>query len=197
MKKFIKTSIVAMAILAFGLIMMNKSNAQESADVYLTVNEWTLTITASWSINLWAVTSPTVDTDLSWQFSADSFYVTDYKWSMSGYYTTIQVTDLTGNIGTTTYTIPAANVEFKSNTATANPHLMTGTANSDVTMWSISTTYTAINSPITYFERNNNTTGGILSQYWDTPRVKVTVPAFQAATTYHGIITYTLYEPGN
>jgi len=96
MKKLIKTSIVAMAILAFGIIMINKSNAQTTSttDVNLEVTEWALTITASGSINLWTVASPTVDTDLSGQFSADSFYVTDYKWSMSGYYTTIQVTKL-------------------------------------------------------------------------------------------------------
>lgn len=194
MMKTLKTSIAALAILAMGFVLIN-ANAQESADVNLEVTEGTLTITASGSINLGQVASPTVDTDLSGQFSADSFYVTDYKGSMSGYYTTVQVTDLTGSIGATEYSIPAANVEFKSNLAT--PNLMTGTANPDVTLGTITTTYTAIDSPITYFERNNGTTGGILSQYGDTPWVKVTVPAFQAATTYHGVITYTLYEPGN
>lgn len=195
MTKTLKTTIVAMAILAFGFVLMNTSNAQESTDVYLEVTEWTLTITASGSINLWSVTSPLVDTDLSGQFSTNSFYVTDYKGSMSGYYTTIQVTDLTGNIGWTVYTIPASNIGFKSNTT--NPILMTGVANPDVTLGSITTTYTAIDSPITYFERNNGTIWGILSQYGDTPWIKVTVPAFQAATTYHGVITFTLYEPGN
>jgi len=79
MKKLIKTSIVAMAILAFGIIMMNKSNAQESTDVNLEVTAGTLTITASGSINLGTVPSPTVDTDLEATFSTDSFYVTDYK----------------------------------------------------------------------------------------------------------------------
>jgi len=32
---------------------------------------------------------------------------------------------------------------------------MTGTANAEVTLGSIDTTYQAINSPITYFERND------------------------------------------
>lgn len=194
MIKTLKTSIIALAILAMGLVLIN-TNAQESTDVYLEVTEWTLTITASGSINLGSVASPAVATDLSGQFSTDSFYVTDFQGSASGYYTTIQVTDLTGDIGWTEYSIPAANVEFKSNAVT--PNLMTGTANPAVTLWVITTTYTAIDSPITYFERNDGTVWGILSQYGDTPWIKVTVPAFQAATTYHGIITYTLYEPGN
>jgi hypothetical protein len=195
MVKFIKTTIVALSILAFGFILMNQWKAAETTDVYLTVDPGTLTITASGSINLWAVSTSTSAVDLSWQFSTNSFYVTDFKWSTSGYYTTVQVTNLTWENGGTVYSIPAANVEFKSNVV--NPALMTWTANASVTLWSITTSYAAIDSPITYFKRNNGTIWGILSQYGDTPWVKVTVPAFQAPTTYHGTITFTLYEPGN
>lgn len=194
MKKFMKTLIVGIAVLTLGFIIMN-TNAQETTDVYLEVTEGTLTITASGSIDLGSVPVSTTDVDLSGQFSTNSFYVTDFKGSASGYYTTIQVTDLTGDNGGTTYTIPAANVEFKSDAA--NPVLMTGTANASVTLGSVTTTYAAINSPVTYFERNDWTTWGILSQYGDTPWVKVTVPAFQAPAEYHGVITFTLYEPGN
>gem|GEM_PF-5905280 len=39
-------------------------------------------------------TSPS-PVNLSGQFSTNSFYVTDFKGSTSGYYTTVQVTDLT------------------------------------------------------------------------------------------------------
>jgi len=192
MTKTFKTTIVALAILAMGLVLMN-TNAQEFTDVNLRVTQWNLSITASGAIDLGAVMSPTVNTDLSGQFSANSFYVTDYKGSMSGYRTTIQVTDLTGAIGAATYTIPAANVEFKA--GATNPVLMTGTANPEVTL-ALTINYTAIDSVVNYFLRGDATTGGVLSQYGDTPSIKVTVPAFQAATTYHGIITYTLIEPG-
>lgn len=194
MKKITKTLLVSLSLIAASIFVLN-TNAQETTEVYLTVNPGTLTITASGSINLWAVSTSTSAVDLSWQFSTNSFYVTDFKWSTSGYYTTIQVTDLTGDNGGTTYTISAENVEFKSKEATWV--LMTWTANPDVTLWSITTNYTGIDSAITYFERNDGTTGGILSQYGDTPRVKVTVPAFQAPAQYHGTITFTLYEPGN
>ena len=196
MTKTLKTTIVAMAILAFWFVLMNTSNAQESTDVNLEVTAGTLSITASGAINLGTVVSPTVDTDLEGTFSADSFYVTDYLGSWVGYYTTIQVTDLTGDIDGTTYTIPAANVEFKA--AATTPNLMNGTANPSVELGGfIDAAYHVISSAVTYFERNNATVWGILSQYGDTPSIKVTVPAFQAATTYHGVITYTLYTPGN
>jgi len=194
MKKFMKTLFVGIAVLGLGFMIMN-TNAQESSDVYLEVTEWNLTITASGSIDLGAMPVSTTDVEMSGQFSTNSFYVTDFKGSTSGYYTTIQVTDLTWDNGGTTYTIPAANVELKSNAA--NPDLMTGTANASVTLGSITTTYSAIDSAITYFERNSGTVWGILSQYGDTPWIKVTVPAFQAPAQYHGVITFTLYEPGN
>ncbi len=192
MTKTFKTAIVALAILVFGFVLMN-TNAQQSTDVNLEVTAGTLSITASGEINLGAVTSPIVDTDLSGQFSTNSFYVTDYKGSMSGYSSTIQVTDLTGAIGATTYTIPAGNVEFKA--GAADPVFITGTVNSDVTLGAMDTNYVDIGTaPVTYFSRASDTVGGILSQYGDTPWIKVTVPAFQAATEYHGVITFTLYD---
>ncbi len=195
MVKTIKTTIVALVIAAFWFIMMNQWQAQETADVYLTITEGTLTITATGELNLWTMPISTSEEVMSWQFSTNSFYVTDFKWSASGYRTTIQVTDLTWLNAGTEYSIPAANVELKS--AAANPTLMTGTANAEVTLGSIDTTYQAINSPITYFARNNWTIGGRLSQYWDSPWVQVTIPAFQAPAEYRGTITFTLYEPGN
>ncbi len=192
MMKTLKTTIVAMAILAMGLFLMN-TNAQQSTDVNLEVTQGNLSITASGAIDLGSVMSPTVNTDLTGDFSTNSFYVTDYKGDVQGYRTTIQVTDLTGDISGTEYTIPAANVEFKA--GAADPVLMDGTPNAEVTL-ALTTTYTPIGGVVNYFMRGNTTIGGVLSQYGDTPSIKVTVPAFQAATTYHGVITYTLIEPG-
>ena len=195
MVKLIKTTIGALVITAFGFIMMNQWKAAETADVYLEITEGTLTITATGELNLWTMPISTSEEVMSGQFSTNSFYVTDFKWSANGYRTTIQVTDLTWSNDGTEYSITAANVEVKS--AAANPALMTGIANAEVTLGSINTTYQAINNPITYFERNNWTIGGRLSQYGDSPWVKVTIPAFQAPAEYRGTITFTLYEPGN
>ena len=194
MIKKLKIIIITIIILTIWFILIN-ANAQETTDIILEVTKWTLTITADGAINLWWITVTDIDTELSGQFSVDSFYVTDFKWSSSWFYTTIAITDLTGDVDGTEYTIPAANVEFKSNATT--PNLITGTANAAVTLGSISTNYIAIDTPTTYFQRANGTIGGILSQYGDTPWIKVLVPAHQAPTAYHGTITYTLYEPGS
>jgi ABC-type spermidine/putrescine transport system permease subunit II len=52
MTKTLKTSIVALAVLAFGFVLMNTSHAAESTDVNLEVTAGTLTITASGAIDL-------------------------------------------------------------------------------------------------------------------------------------------------
>ena len=195
MNKTLKTSLVALRLLAFGFAITSSVNAQSSSqetngDVYLTVDAWQLTIWVSGAtVNLWTWNAGDV---LEGQFPENSFYVSDLKWSQSGYYTTISVTDLTGSINEETKTIPASNVEFKAWLAT--PALITGNANSDVVFDSHITSYTAINSPIQYIQRAKNTGYGILWVYGDKPEIKVTIPAYTPATTYHGVITYTLYE---
>lgn len=192
MNKTLKTSLVALWLLAFGFAITSsvKADQQENGDVYLTVDAWELTIwTSGATLNLgntgawW---------ELEWQFSGNSFYVSDMKWAQSGYYTTIQVTDLTGSINGDTKTIPAANVEFKA--WAGAPTLITGNTNSDVVFDSNVSSYHAINSVVTYIKRDANNGYGILWEYGDAPYVKVTIPAFTPATTYHGVITYTLID---
>jgi hypothetical protein len=194
MNKTLKTSLVALWLLAFGFAITSSVNAQQSpdqeeiGDVYLTVDAWELTIwTSGATLNLgntgaWGT--------LSGQFSADSFYVSDLKWAESGYYTTIQVTDLTGSINGITKTIPAENVSFKA--GQASPDLITGDANTGVVFVAAVSDYVAIDNAVQYIKRDNN--GGILWVYGDAPRVKVEIPAYTPATDYHGVITYTLYE---
>ena len=191
MTKTLKTTIIAIAIFAFGFVLIN-ANAQEAADVNLAVNPGNLTITATWSLDLWTVDHSLTEQTKEWTFSADSFYVTDFKWSASGYQTTVQVTDLTGTYEGTPVSIPASNVEFKSNAI----NLMAGTGNADVTLW-IATFAEIGTTPLNYFLRANGTTAGILWQYGDNPTIKVTIPANQAPGNYHGTITFTLSEPGN
>lgn len=197
MNKTLKTSLVALWLLAFGLAITSSVNAQTSTwtvwtpvdgDVYLTVNAWQLTIWVSGATlnlgsgNAWGT--------LTGKFSNDSFYVSDLKWAESGYYTDIQVTDLTGSINGQTKTISKENVEFKAGQAA--PDLITGDANSAVVFDSAVSDYAVLNGSVQYIRRNNS--GGILWVYGDAPEIRVTIPAYTPATTYHGVITYTLYE---
>lgn len=199
MNKTLKTSLVALGLLAFGFAITSRVNAQTSTgtvwspvdgDVYLTVDAWQLTIWVSGAtVNLWTWNAGDI---LEGQFPENSFYVSDLKWSQSGYYTTISVTDLTGSINGETKTIPASNVEFKAWLAT--PALITGNANDYVVFDSNVSDYHAINSAVQYIQRNAGNGYGILWVYGDKPEIKVTIPAYTPATTYHGVITYTLYE---
>lgn len=195
MNKTLKTSLVALWLLAFGFAITSRVSAEPSAletknwDVNLTVAEWALTIwTSGASLNLWTGNAGDVK---EWHFSTNSFYVSDLKWSQTGYYTTIQVTDLTGSINGQTKTIPAANVEFK---AWGAPVTITGNDNASVVVDSNVSDYHAINTAVQYIKREKNTGYGILWVYGDSPRVKVTIPPYTPATTYHGVIIYTLYE---
>ena len=196
MNKTLKTSLVALWLLAFGFAITGKVSADPAAlasehgDVNLTVAEWALTIwTSGASLNLWTGNAGDVKEG---HFSENSFYVSDLKWSQTGYYTTIQVTDLTGSINWDTKTIPAENVKFKA--WAAKPVLITGNANNDVVFDGAVSDYSVISGAVQYIQRAKNAGYGILWEYGDAPYVQVTIPAYTPATTYHGVITYTLYE---
>ena len=192
MNKTLKTSLVALWLLAFGFAITSKVNALEAnGDVNLTVTEWALTISTSGAtVDLWSVTSTDTEQVLSGQFSADSFIVSDLKWAESGYVTTIQVSDLTGTINGEIKTISKDNVKFRAWLVT--PHKISGDENPAVIFDSEISTDKVIATPQQYIKRNNG--GGILWVYGDAPRVTVTIPAYTPATTYHGVITYTLID---
>ena len=161
----------------------------ETADVNLTVQAGEISISTSGAVLNLGTWEPN-DT-LSGRFPTDSFLVEDMKGAKSGYYTTISVTDLTGTLYGETYTISGENVKFK---AWDSINLVTGHANSAVEFHSNVSDYTVVKTtPARYIQRVN-TGGGILWTYWDAPYVQVEIPAFTAPTTYHGTITYTLYE---
>lgn len=199
MNKTLKTSLVALGLLAFGFVITSSVNAQTSTwdvehavngDVYLTVDAWQLTIWVSGAtVNLWTWNAGET---IAWQFNPDSFYVSDLKWAASGYYTTIQVTDLTGDVNGVEKVIPKENVSFKKG-QTTSPHTITGNNNEHVVFDSHVSDYYVLTGTVTYIKRDTDL-GGILWVYGDDPWVQVTIPAYTPATTYHGTITYTLYE---
>jgi hypothetical protein len=45
---------------------------------------------------------------------------------------------------------------------------------------------------VQYIQRNSD--GGILGVYGDNPHISVTIPEYTSPTSYHGVITYTLYD---
>jgi len=187
-----------LAVFGAGAILMDACSADETvdqtttADVLLTIENWTLTIgidtgTAAGDIDLWTIQPSFKDQTVSWTFE-DSFWVEDLKWGATGYYTTVQVTDLTWVHAGQEYKIPAANVTF----ATTNLHLITWSTNDKVE----TTLNDKIDTAKHYIGRDHGT-GGLLSLYGDEPKITVVVPANTPSAEYKGIITYTLYDLDN
>lgn len=197
-RNFGKFLLMGLAVFWAGAILMDACSADETvdqtttADVLLKILEWDLTIGidtgASWgNIDLWEITPSFRDQTVSWTFK-DSFWVEDLKWGSTGYYTTVQVTDLTWMHAGQEYKIEAKNVTFE----TTNLHLITWSANNEVEA-DIDTT---IETPKNYIVRDHGT-GGLLSLYGDEPKITVVIPANTPSAEYKGTITYTLYDLDN
>ncbi len=209
MKKLLKTSLVACSLLAFGFAITSQVNAatnqwSKTADVNLAVEEWQLTIGTAktgYIITGWTISGQVASINLGtgkwWDTLSGkyneqyAFYVSDLKWSQSGWYTTVSVSDLSGQ--TTDWVISKNNVSFKA--GSSNVNLITGSANDKVVFDSSRTDYTSMSNPLQYILRGTGADGANkLGIYGDDPRLQVEIPQFTPADQYKGIITYTLYE---
>ena len=198
-RNFGKFLLMWLAVFGAGAILMDACSAdtgdQKTADVLLTIDSWHVTIgiegTATLTgIDLWHMNPSFVDQDMSGTFGQD-FWVEDLKWWQTGYYTTVQASDLTWVHEGTNYIIPASNVKFKSNTYS----LLAWTGNDALK----NNLDSVISGAQTYFDRHgaNQGTPGLLWKYGDKPTITVTVPANTPSAEYKGIITYTLYDLDN
>jgi len=195
MKKLLGVFVVC-ASLAVSLLGIQSLHAQQTTDVNLVITWGTLTIWATGSFNFDAITLPTVQTvqekQFTWDLDDAPFWVQDYKWLNSGYYTTVSISDLTWQ--NTASVILATNIKIKVDAVEAV--LVTGTANSDVVLntGSYLLSYQNFDSPITFINRPEWANAGKIGKYGARPYLQITVPAYQAADTYQGIITYTLFD---
>lgn len=182
-------AVLWMAVLGV-VALVSKTNAQNLTDLYLTIQGWTLTIFSTGSFNFWVATLSNNLQYLSWQM-VDYMWVEDLKASNSGYYADIQVTDLTGSV--LGNVISKLNVSIKVTTAT--PTLISWSANALVAFGpSISTSYVDLSANRIFIKRDAALNSGKTGKYGTLPRLQVTIPAYQAVDTYHGVLTYTLYE---
>ncbi len=185
--KTTKTLLVGAFLFAASMLAVTK--AQVSTDVYLSILWGNVTIGQTGSLDFGTLTVASTETTLQKQFTGASyFWVEDMKGADSGYYTTLQVTDLTGTNGT----ISAANVSTKVDSTSTE--LITGTANSNVVVSSTLLNYTPLNSAITFIKRDNAANAGKLGKYAAYPWLEIKVPAYQSVGSYHATVTYTLIE---
>jgi len=187
MKKKLSLILGAVALMGSLIVWVH---AQESTNVNLIINGGTVTIGATGSFDFGSVGVSNVAVQMEQQFTwEDYFRVNDLLWSDSGYYTTISVTNLSGQ-STSAY-IPAANVAMKVDTTATT--LITGTANANVVVDNTLLSYQSIDSVVTLINRTIGANNGVLGKYATFPWLRVTVPAYQQVDSYVGIITYTLY----
>lgn len=123
---------------------------------------------------------------LEQSFTGTHFSVTDPNGINTGWYTTIQSSQLTGPINT----ISSSNVFLRG----TGINLITGITNTGVTLAPGITIYQWLSSPLLYIRRqtwpNNFRTG----QYGNLPQLRVVIPSGQSPGLYVGILTFTLYE---
>ena len=113
---------------------------------------------------------------------ASGFVCTDLKWADASWNLTIQTNILT-NSSNGAYTIPAANVQFKTDTSTVTD------GNCNIYAWT--TGYTTINTTQTILGKNSDI-WAICIITAPNPKIKVTIPANTAVGTYTSTLTYTL-----
>lgn len=211
-KNILKTSLVAWSLLAFGFAVMSSVNPANIAKADPTPTTWTaaqVEITVEkWLVTIWL--SGTADTEsglnltpgswikvsndpqvLTWSFWPDSFWISDQAGTISGYRTTLSVTNLSW-VAHPENAIPASNVKL---IASGGVNTITWSANAGVLVDQF-TDWTVASSAVTFFHRDdgNTTYAGILWEYGSNLGVEVTVPAHTIADTYVGTITYTLYD---
>lgn len=165
------------------------TKAQVSTDVYLTILGGNVTIGTTGSFDFGSFPVGSTNTNVEKQFTgSDYFWVDDMKGADAGYYTTLQVTDLTGTNGT----IAAANISTKVSSVTTS--LINGTANANVVVSNTLLNYTPLNSAVTFIKRDTAANAGKLGRYAAYPWLQVTIPAYQSVGSYHATLTYTLIE---
>ena len=193
MKKFSKVALSTLAVCGAWLLAIYSCNAAtdaQTAQLQLIVEEGTLTIGIEQeNLSLGSVHSSFSDQTTTGNFTT-YMWIEDLKWAATGYYTTVEASNLTWIVEGTEYTIDSANIKFTAN----EKETITWASNDKVyAYWENA----ALNTAVTYFQRwdwSTPTTGGILGRYGTKPSVSVMVPANTPATTYTGILTYTLFD---
>ncbi len=114
------------------------------------------------------------------------FQVIDSNWADSGYYTTLQITNLSWSTTSLSNTWIA-----RQSTGIV---LLSGTANTGVTLWSAFASYSPATWTVTFIKRDPAVNGWKTGTYWAPLQLRISLPAYIKPDTYAGTITYTLYE---
>ncbi|MDD3262833.1 MAG: hypothetical protein PHR61_03220 [Candidatus Absconditabacteria bacterium] len=187
MFKSTKTLLVGAFLTLVAFASMTK--AQVSTDVYLTILGGNVTIGTTGAFDFGSFPVSSTENLVEKQFTGDDYFrVDDMKGADEGYYTTLQVTDLSGANGS----IPATNISTKVDSTSTT--LINGTDNANVVVADGLLNYTPLNTAITFIKRDTGANAGKLGRYAAFPRLQVTIPAYQSVGSYQATLTYTIIE---
>lgn len=137
-----------------------------------------------------SISFPQITTDSSAQtwFTSSSGYfeLIDSSGADSGYYTTLQITNLSGS----SETILNSWIARQSTGIT----LLSGTANTGVVLWSAFASYSVATWTVTFIKRDPAANSWKIWTYGAILDLRLSLPAYIKPDTYTGTITYTLYE---
>ena len=165
-------------------------NTDNNTQTEVEIRPGTLTITPPQTVNFGATTVSSSEQTLAVDLSAPNYFtVEDLKGSKAGYYTTLQVTDLSAG----SKTIAATNLKLKVTNGTV--HTLGGSEDKNVKVPAKTQEYLHFtsSSPATLLKRSADSKG-LLGKYGVLPSFQLTIPAYQTLGNYTGTITYTLIE---
>jgi hypothetical protein len=159
-------------------------------------NTGEVTATVDWickePVNIWwpAMVTGSIEASSEYQIVeqefSDYFWINDPIWANSGYYTTIAISDLSGQY----QSINKNTIAMKWTWIT----LLSWTTNPRVEINSNLNNYQSIWEPITYIKRDTASNYGVKGKYGNKPWLKFDIPAYITIDDYHATLTYTLYE---
>ena len=118
---------------------------------------------------------------------SDYFDVDDQKGFDSGYYTTLEMSNLSGANG---YIIPNTQIQRKASSL----DLLSGTANPNVTIDPLMNNYQIADSSYVFIKRDTAPNMRKKSRYGSKLDLEITISGYTPIDIYTGVITYTLYE---
>lgn len=141
----------------------------------------------AWPSSINFPTLTTSSTLQTWFTSSSGYFqLIDGNGANSGYYTTLQVTALSG----TYTTIPTTWLARQSTWIS----LLSWTANTGVVLGSAFSGYSIASGTVTFIKRDPAPNSGRVWTYGAILQLRVVIPAYFRPSTYTGTITYTLYE---
>ena len=159
-------------------------------------NTWEATATVDWickdPVNIWwpamvnANIQATNDLQIVEQEFSDYFRIEDPIWANNWYYTTIAISDLSGQY----QSISKNTIAMKS----TDIIVLSGTTNPRVEINSNLSNYQSIWEPITYIKRDTASNFWVKGKYGNKPWLKFDIPAYVRIDEYKATLTYTLYE---